>query len=42
MRSMTSGTSGTWLPDRIDRPTTCTLSSTAARTICVGVRRMPS
>ena len=28
MRSITSRTSGTWLPDRIDRPTTCTLSST--------------
>ena len=27
MRCITSSTSGTWLPDRIDRPTTCTASS---------------
>ena len=33
---MTSFTSGTWLPDKIDRPTTWTASSPAARTICGG------
>ena len=37
MRSMTSETSGTCEPERIDRPTTWALSSTAARTICAGV-----
>src|SRR5581483_2459381 len=38
MRPMTSRTSGKWLPDRIERPTTCTASSVAARTLgAVGV-----
>ena len=33
MRATTSATSGRWVPDRIDRPTTCTSFSAAAATI---------
>ncbi len=40
-RFSTSGTSSACEPDRIDRPTQCTSSATAADTICSGVRRMP-
>ena len=41
IRSRTSGTSSMCEPDRIDRPTQCTSSATAAATICSGVSRMP-
>ncbi len=41
MRSTTSRTSGTWLPDRIDSPITSTPSSFAVLTISAGVKRMP-
>lgn len=40
-RASTSGTSSACEPDRIDRPTQCTSSATAAETICSGVSRMP-
>ena len=39
--SSTSGTSSMCEPDRIERPTQCTSSATAAATICSGVSRMP-
>ena len=40
-RRSTSGTSSACPPDRIDSPTQCTSSATAAATICSGVSRMP-
>src|SRR5882757_6053950 len=40
-RSSTSGTSAACEPDRIDRPTQCTSSATAADTICSGVSLIP-
>ena len=39
--SSTSGTSSMCDPDRIEMPTRCTSSATAAPTICSGVSRMP-
>ena len=39
--SSTSGTSSMCEPERIERPTQCTSSATAAATICAGVSRMP-
>ena len=41
MPSRTAGTSSMCDPDRIERPTQCTSSATAAATICSGVSRMP-
>ena len=40
-RRSTSGTSSACAPERIDRPTQCTSSATAAAAICSGVSRMP-
>jgi len=37
----TSDTSSLWLPERMDRPTASTPSSTATCAICAGLRRSP-